>query len=241
MQDAIEKADVLIEALGWIREFRDKITVIKLGGSVMEDPEALRHLLVDIVFMETVGMRPIVVHGGGKAISRAMAEAEIEPRFIQGRRYTDEPTLGIVERVLAGEINEMLARQIEEFDGRAMPLNFTGETNNNVLYGERLTLSGDDGQEVDLGAVGQVTRVDRLTLDNLTYAGQGAGDSVDVRNGVGRAAQRKRRYGRYCCGPGRGGREVDFPQRYQRSASRQGGPGFVDSDTANHGSQTTDR
>ncbi len=172
MQDAIEKADVLIEAMGWIRRFRDKVTVIKLGGSVMEDPEALDHLLVDVVFMETVGMRPIVVHGGGAAINRAMAEANLEPRFIQGRRYTDEATLKIVERVLAGEINETIARRIEEFGGRAMPLNFVGPTNNNVLYGERLTLPGKDGEQIDLGAVGQVTRVNREVLDNLCFAGQ---------------------------------------------------------------------
>ncbi len=171
LQDAIEKADVLIEAMGWIRRFRDKITVIKLGGSVMEDPEALRHLLVDIVFMETVGMRPIVVHGGGAAISRAMKEANIEPHFIQGRRYTDSTTLDIVQRVLAGEVNESLAARIEEYGGRAMPLNFAG-TNNNVLFGEKLQLQDEEGQPVDLGAVGCVTRVDRLTLDNLTYAGQ---------------------------------------------------------------------
>jgi len=169
--EAIEKADVLIEAMGWIRQFRDKITVIKLGGSVMEDPEALRHLLVDIVFMETVGMKPIVVHGGGAAISRAMAEAKIEPRFIQGRRYTDQPTLAIVERVLAGEVNEHIAARIEEFGGRAMPLNFSG-MNNNVLFGEKLQLTGDDGEPIDLGAVGHVTRVDRTALDNLTYANQ---------------------------------------------------------------------
>ncbi len=78
--------------------------------------------------METVGMRPIVVHGGGAAITRAMDEAKIEPRFIQGRRYTDDATLKIVERVLAGEINESIAARIEEFGGRAMPLNFAGET-----------------------------------------------------------------------------------------------------------------
>ncbi len=172
MQDAIEKADVLIEAMGWIRQFRDKVTVIKLGGRVMEHPESLRHLLVDVVFMESVGMRPIVVHGGGAAISRAMAEVDIEPRFIQGRRYTNGATLKIVERVLAGEINESLAKRIEELGGRAMPLNFAGATNNNVLFGERLTLSDDDGNEIDLGAVGQVTRVDRETLVNLTFAGQ---------------------------------------------------------------------
>jgi acetylglutamate kinase len=172
-QNAIEKADVLIEAMEWIRQFRDKITVIKLGGSVMEDPEALDQLLVDIVFMETVGMRPIVVHGGGAAISRAMAEANLEPRFIQGRRYTDETTLKIVGRVLAGEINEAIAARIEAFGGRAMPLNFVGETNNNVLFGERLRLPNKDGGDpIDLGYVGNVTRVDREALDNLCYAGQ---------------------------------------------------------------------
>jgi acetylglutamate kinase len=172
VQEAIEKADTLIEAMGWIRRFRDSITVIKLGGSVMEDPDALRHLLVDIVFMETVGMRPIVVHGGGAAISRAMAEANLEPRFIQGRRYTDDATLDIVRRILAGEVNEMIAQLIEEFGGRAMPLNPNGETDNNVLYGEKLTLAGENGEEIDLGLVGHVTRVDRDALDNLCYAGQ---------------------------------------------------------------------
>jgi acetylglutamate kinase len=172
VRDAIEKADLLIEAMGWIRQFRDKITVIKLGGSVMEDPESLRHLLVDIVFMETVGMRPIVVHGGGAAITRAMDEAQIEARFIQGRRYTDDATLKIVERVLAGEINESIAARIEEFGGRAMPLNFAREQNNNVLFGERLTLSGKNGEEIDLGHVGRVTHVDRDAIENLCYAGQ---------------------------------------------------------------------
>src|SRR6266699_1240071 len=88
-QKAIQKADVLIEALGWIRRFRDKITVIKLGGSVMENATALQHLLLDLVFMETVGMRVVVVHGGGAAINRAMDAAGLKPRFIQGRRYTD--------------------------------------------------------------------------------------------------------------------------------------------------------
>ena len=129
------------------------------------------HLLIDVVFMETVGMRPIVVHGGGAAISRAMTAARIEPRLIQGRRYTDDATLVIVERVLAGEINERLAARIEDLGGRAMPLNFVGDKNNNVLFGERLTLKGPDGQPIDLGHVGSVTRVDRDTIENLCYAG----------------------------------------------------------------------
>jgi acetylglutamate kinase len=172
LQEAIAKADTLIEALGWIRRFRDKITVIKLGGSVMEEPDALRHVLLDILFMETVGMRPVVVHGGGKAISRAMDKAGITPHFIKGRRYTDDATLAIVEEVLAYETNEGLARQFEELGGRAMNLNFR---TTNVLFGERITLDdeGDSkGQPIDLGRVGRVTRVERQVIDNLCYAGQ---------------------------------------------------------------------
>ena len=168
-QEAIQKADTLIEALGWIRRFRDKITVIKLGGSVMEDPGALGHVLLDIVFMETVGMRPVVVHGGGAKISRAMDAAGLQPRFIQGRRYTDEATLRIVEDVLAYETNEEIARRIEEFGGRAMNLNFR---TTNVLFGEKLMLDGPDGQAIDLGFVGTVNRVDRAVVENLCYAGQ---------------------------------------------------------------------
>ncbi|MCH2117453.1 MAG: acetylglutamate kinase [Pirellulales bacterium] len=172
MQEAIAKADALIEAMSWIREFRDKITVIKVGGSVMKNREAMRQLLTDIVFLETVGMRPIVVHGGGNAINQAMVEANLEPQFVSGRRVTDDATLAIVDRVLAGELNESLAAQIEELGGRAMPLNFTGESNNNVLFGEKLQLNDQQGKSIDLGHVGFVTRVDREALDNLCYAGQ---------------------------------------------------------------------
>jgi len=170
LQEAIEKADTLIEALGWIRRFRDKITVIKLGGSVMEDEqEALLHVLLDVVFMESVGMRPVLVHGGGAAISRAMDDAGISPKFIQGRRYTDDRSLEIVERVLVEDINERLTRRIEALGGRAAGLSFH---TTNVLFGERIQLTDSDGEPVDLGHVGQVTRVDRAVIDNLCYAGQ---------------------------------------------------------------------
>ena len=101
-EEAIRKADVLIEALGFIRKFHGKFTVIKLGGSVMEDPESLRALLVDVVFMQTVGLRPVVVHGGGKAITVAMEQAGLKPHFVQGRRFTDEATLAIVAIPLLG-------------------------------------------------------------------------------------------------------------------------------------------
>ena len=124
-QKAIQKADTLIEALGWIRKFRDTTTVIKLGGSVVEHPDSLRHLLIDIVFLSTLGMRIVVVHGGGKAISRAMDAAGIVPRFVQGRRFTDAATLAIVEQVLATDLNHELVARIEEYGGRAMSLKTT--------------------------------------------------------------------------------------------------------------------
>ena len=169
VEKAIQKADTLIEALGWIREFRDKTTVIKLGGSILDDVDSLHHILLDIHFMETVGMRPVVVHGGGNRISRAMESAGIDPNFINGRRYTDQATLDIVERVLAKETNEFLASEFEKIGGRAMTLNFESSP---VLFGEPLKLKDDSGKELDFGFVGHVTRVERLVIDNLCYAGQ---------------------------------------------------------------------
>ena len=169
MKTAIEKADTLIEALGWIRRFRDKTTVIKLGGSILDDIDALRFILLDIHFMETVGMRPVVVHGGGKRITAAMDAAGIEARFVQGRRYTDAATLDIVEQSLATETNQFIADEYEKLGGRAMTLNFESSP---VLEGELLKLSDEKGNPVDLGFVGKVTKVDRVVIDNLCYAGQ---------------------------------------------------------------------
>jgi acetylglutamate kinase len=162
------KADVLIEALHWIRAFRNKVTVIKLGGSVMESPTAMTHLLVDVVFMETVGMRPVLVHGGGAAISRAMQSAGIQPRFVQGRRYTDADTLKIVENVLAYDISEGIARQIEQIGGRAKALNFRTI---NLLFGKRIELNGQDGAPADLGSVGTITRVETSVIEDLSNRG----------------------------------------------------------------------
>ena len=169
MQQAIEKADTLIEALSWIRQFRDKTTVIKLGGSMLSDPEAIKSILLDILFMESVGMRPVVVHGAGSRISAAMQAAGIEPRFVAGRRYTDQATLEIVQKVLAQDTNQELAETFEKIGGRAMTLNFDSTP---VLTGQLLKLNDDQGQPIDLGFVGEITKVDRLVIDNLCYAGQ---------------------------------------------------------------------
>jgi acetylglutamate kinase len=168
MDDAIRKADVLIEALSYIRTFRDRLTVIKLGGSAMEDSDVLQATLQDVVFMETVGMRPILVHGGGKPIDRAMAAAGLKPRKVQGRRYTDDETLAIVVRVLLQEINADIVRRIRDLGGRAVGLH-TGPLQ--CLFGERLKLPGSDGQAIDLGRVGRVTRVDRPMIEDFCAAG----------------------------------------------------------------------
>ena len=155
---ASEKADVLIEAMKWIREHRGKITVVKLGGSLMEDEVAMMHLLTDLVFMETVGMQPVVVHGGGAAISDAMKKTGISPRFVQGRRYTDDATLEVVREVLAKQISGSLVERLQFYGGSAKALSEPYGTN--VLYGRKATLKDESGDVVDLGWVGEVTRVD---------------------------------------------------------------------------------
>ena len=167
MDDAIRKADVLIEALSYIRTFRDRLTVIKLGGSAMEDEETLRATLQDVVFMETVGMRPVLVHGGGKAIDRAMAAAGLQPRKVQGRRYTDEPTLTIVVRVLK-ERSADIEGQIRRLGGRAVGMS-SGSLQ--CLFGEHLRLPDVAVRPLDLGRVGRITRVDQALLSDFCAAG----------------------------------------------------------------------
>lgn len=159
--EAIHKADVLLEAINWIRQFRDRHIVIKLGGSTMEETEAVKHLLTDVIFLESVGMRPILVHGGGKAINKAMDVAGLVPRFVQGRRHTDEATLEIVAKVLAGDICRQIVDEINRQDGDAVGLSYLTV---NCLRGRRLTLSGSPGEQFDLGRVGEVTEIDRDLL-----------------------------------------------------------------------------
>lgn len=168
VDEAIRKADVLIEAMSWIRRFRDRIVVIKLGGSALEDPQTVRNLLTDVIFMETVGMRPVLVHGGGKAINAAMKDAGLELQFVRGRRYTDAATLDIVAHVLAGEICADIVRQIEEQGGKASGLSYLTE---NCLIGEKLLLPQAEGDPLDLGFVGQVVNIDRRLILDTCAAG----------------------------------------------------------------------
>ena len=177
MDQAIAKAQTLIEALGYIQRFAGKIIVIKLGGSVMESPEALTHMMTDVVFMNTVGMRPVIVHGGGKAISRAMDDSGLEVQFVQGRRYTDQRTLNVVEHVLCNQINDNLVEIIEKLGSNAMSLHTLSSC---VLFGQKLFLD-DDGRKVDLGAVGEITSVNTKLIELLCEA-----DTVPVISPVAR-------------------------------------------------------
>ena len=166
MQEAIAKANTLIEALGYIQRFAGKVVVVKMGGSIMDDERALTDMLTDVVFLNTVGMRPVIVHGGGKAISEAMERRELEVQFVQGRRYTDQRTLTVVEHVLCNEVNQRLVTRIEALGSGAMGLHTLAS---NVLFSEKLFLEEED-RKIDLGFVGRVTSVNAKLIDLLSQA-----------------------------------------------------------------------
>ncbi len=167
MNEAIGKASALIEALSYIQRFNDKVIVVKVGGSIMDDEEALTNLLVDIVFMNYVGMQPVLVHGGGKAINDAMAKAGLQPQMVMGRRYTDERTLAIAEQVLCNQINRFIVNFIQSQGCEAMGLHSLASV---VLFAEKTYLKGEDGRRIDLGYVGEVTEVNHRLLKLLVQA-----------------------------------------------------------------------
>ncbi|MFW6133645.1 MAG: acetylglutamate kinase [Planctomycetota bacterium] len=167
MQDAIDKAHTLIEAMAYIQRFRGRTVVIKMGGSVMDNADALSDLLTDVVFMHSVGMHPIIVHGGGKAINQAMSDRGLEVQFVQGRRYTDQRTLTVVEHVLCNEVNRHIVETIDSLGASAMGLHTLGSC---VLFGEKLFLH-EDGRKIDLGRVGRVNSVNDRLVELLTQAG----------------------------------------------------------------------
>jgi acetylglutamate kinase len=156
METIISKAATLLEALPYIQRFRSQVFVVKYGGSFMDSPdEEERHRVArDIVFLEAVGINPVVVHGGGKAITRALETAGLKAEFAQGHRVTDAATVEIVDRVLSREVNPEIVTAIEDFGGSTR--GFAGSD----IFRCRKLLRDD----VDLGFVGDVTDVDTDTL-----------------------------------------------------------------------------
>src|SRR5947207_7499069 len=172
IDQAISKAAALVEALSYIQRFNDKTIVVKVGGSIMDDHRALSNLLSDIVFMNYVGMQPVLVHGGGKAINQAMETAGMVPQMVMGRRYTDERTLAIAEHVLCNQVNKFIVNFIQSQGCEAMGLH---SLSSNVLFAEKTYLNGPDGRRIDLGLVGEVKNVNARLLQLLVQA-----DSIPV-------------------------------------------------------------
>jgi acetylglutamate kinase len=168
VKEAIEKADALIEAMEYIRQFHGKIVVVKLGGSVLDEPQLQKKLLTDIAFMATVGICPVIVHGGGKAITRAMNEAGIEVQWVHGRRYTDERTLTIVEHTLINTVNIPICETLKELGCRPVGLHSLSSC---VLLAEPLRLETDDGRKIDVGLVGKMVSVNGQVLKTLCADG----------------------------------------------------------------------
>ncbi len=169
MEDAIQKAAALVEAHQFIRRFAGKTVVVKVGGSIMDEPHTLNGLIQDVCFMDAVGMHAVIVHGGGKGITSAMEKAGLESQFVQGRRYTDERTLAIAEHVLVNEINTQIIEQIKALGHRGMGLHSLGSC---VLCADRLFLTdGDSGRRIDVGLVGEVEWVNSELLRALVEAG----------------------------------------------------------------------
>jgi acetylglutamate kinase len=168
VEQAIAKAAALIEAMEYIRQFHNRIVVVKLGGSVLDDMSLQKKLLTDVAFMATVGMQPIIVHGGGKAITKAMNQAGLEPLWVQGRRYTDERTLTIAEHTLVYKTNIPICDTLTSLGCNTMALHSLSSC---VLFAETLRLTGENGRKIDLGLVGQMTEVNAQLLKTLCSAG----------------------------------------------------------------------
>src|ERR1700757_166406 len=156
MDEIISKAATLLEALPYIQRFRSQIFVIKYGGSFMDsdDPDVRRRVARDIVFLEAVGINPVVVHGGGKAITRALDTAGVKSEFVSGYRVTDAASAEIVNRVLSREINPEIVKAIQDFGGKAR--GFAGPE---IFRCRKFSAKDEKGHQLDLGFVGEVCHV----------------------------------------------------------------------------------
>ena len=161
VSEVIAKARVLLEALPYIQDFRGATFVVKYGGSFMDSPDPVIRTSVarDIVFLEAAEINPVVVHGGGKAITRAMEKAGLKAQFVQGQRVTDEATVRVVDAVLSGEINPEVVTTISSLGGLAR-----GFAGTEVFTCRKLLVHGPDGQPLDIGFVGEVTGVNTAPL-----------------------------------------------------------------------------
>lgn len=169
MLSATAKAEILVESLPYIQKFAGKTIVIKLGGHAITNPEIERSVLQDIILMKLVGIKPVVVHGGGPGIDEWMKKTGLKPNYINGLRVTNEATMEIVEMVLNGKINKSIVGRINQLGGKAIGL--CGKDGNLIqaVYKKTL-LKNETGEEnwVDLGLVGEISQVNPEIIHNLT-------------------------------------------------------------------------
>jgi acetylglutamate kinase len=158
------RSEALIEALPYIQKFRGKLFIIKYGGSAMEDDAVVDRLLHDIVLLEAVGINPVLIHGGGKAISQRMRDAGQKPHFVNGLRVTDAEAIAIVEDVLDRVINPDITSRIIKFGGAAV-----GVPGKTCLVAKKLPLQETDGNKVDLGFVGEVVDVNTAEIEDAVH------------------------------------------------------------------------
>lgn len=158
MQEVMEKAQVLIEALPYIQRFNRKIIVVKYGGSAMIDEELKKHVIQDVTLLKLVGFKPIIVHGGGKEISRWVEKTGMQPEFVNGLRKTDAATIEIAEMVL-NKVNKSLVQMVEELGVNAIGI--SGKDGGLL----RVEKKYSDGQ--DIGYVGEITEVNPKILEDL--------------------------------------------------------------------------
>lgn len=168
-----KKAEVLIEALPYMRQFAGKTVVIKYGGHAMVDRDLKEKFVLDIILMKYVGIRPVIVHGGGPQINRTMERMGIRPTFVEGQRVTDEETMNVVEMVLVGTVNKEIVGLINRHGGRAVGL--SGRDGDLVLA-EQMKIYKYTGDErppeiIDIGRVGKVAKVNVRVLGALEEAG----------------------------------------------------------------------
>lgn len=172
MQKFIEKATTLLEALPYIKRFSGKTVVIKYGGHAMADEALKRSFALDVILLKYIGINPVVVHGGGPQINETLRRYGIVSEFVKGMRVTDAATMGVVEMVLTGQVNKEVVGYINQHGGKAVGL--SGKDGGLLLCRKLLQeVKRDDGsvEEVDIGFVGEVTRVDAAILETLERGG----------------------------------------------------------------------
>lgn len=172
VEELIKKADVLIEALPYIRRFYGKTIVIKYGGNAMINADLKQNVILDLVLMKYVGMNPVVVHGGGPKISEVMEKMGKKPEFVSGLRVTNSETMEIVEMVLVGNINKEIVSLINQNGGNAIGL--SGKDGNLILAKKHIERSiNSSGEEVliDIGFVGDVTHINPQIIEVVSSSG----------------------------------------------------------------------